>query len=259
MLSRTNSFFLRTQVRQRDSHVSRWLTRVHRERVSYVSTQASLVVQPRPLGLSLYPAVSGGRDIVLGDRFRTKLAYTPPLLTTSIELGCKKKQNFYRTLQPSSTLVVSCMLAILTLTFSIFSLYRSPHSTLTIGKSFGVSTSFLHRFLIWLHARPMIISLAGGGQVFQREQRMRDPEAVVQRAAHGTKSHMKIFSHVISCFQNRIRIPIILIVQNKKLYSILQNKKLYSSPLEYDFLFYRIRPYKVHVFPCRDLFQRSRI
>jgi hypothetical protein len=33
-----------------------------------------------PLGLSLYPAVSGGRDIVLGDRFRTKLAYTPPLL-----------------------------------------------------------------------------------------------------------------------------------------------------------------------------------
>jgi hypothetical protein len=35
-----------------------------------------------PLGLSLYPAVSGGRDILLGDQFRTKLAYTPPLLTT---------------------------------------------------------------------------------------------------------------------------------------------------------------------------------
>ncbi len=48
------------------------------------------VLQPRPLGLSLYPAVSGGRDILLGDRFRTKLAYTPPLLTTSVELGCKK-------------------------------------------------------------------------------------------------------------------------------------------------------------------------
>jgi hypothetical protein len=44
----------------------------------------------RPLGLSLYPAVSGGHDIVLGDRFRTKLAYTLPLLTTSVELGCKK-------------------------------------------------------------------------------------------------------------------------------------------------------------------------
>ncbi len=45
---------------------------------------------PRPLGISLYPAISGGRDIVLGDRFRTKLAYIPPLLITSVELGCKK-------------------------------------------------------------------------------------------------------------------------------------------------------------------------
>ncbi len=52
--------------------------------------QAVVSVLPGPLGLSLYPAVSGGRDILLGDRFRTKLAYTPPLLTTSIELGCKK-------------------------------------------------------------------------------------------------------------------------------------------------------------------------
>jgi hypothetical protein len=48
-------------------------------------------LRPRPLGFSLYyPAVSGGRDILLGDRFRTKLAYTPPLLTTSVELGWKK-------------------------------------------------------------------------------------------------------------------------------------------------------------------------
>jgi hypothetical protein len=35
--------------------------------------------------------------------------------------------------------------------------------TLTIGKSFGVSTSFLRRLLIWLHARPTVISLARGG------------------------------------------------------------------------------------------------
>jgi hypothetical protein len=35
--------------------------------------------------------------------------------------------------------------------------------TLTIGKSFGVNTSFLRRLLIWLHARPTLISLAGRG------------------------------------------------------------------------------------------------
>jgi hypothetical protein len=45
---------------------------------------------PRPLGLLLCPAVSGGHGILLGDRFRTKLTYTPPLLHASIELGCKK-------------------------------------------------------------------------------------------------------------------------------------------------------------------------
>jgi hypothetical protein len=51
---------------------------------------AAAAVSIRPLGLSLYPVVSGGCDIVLGDRFRPKLAYSPPLLTTSVELGCKK-------------------------------------------------------------------------------------------------------------------------------------------------------------------------
>ncbi len=49
-----------------------------------------LTMVARPLSLLLYPAVSGGRDILLGDRFRTKLAYTPLLLTTSVELGYKK-------------------------------------------------------------------------------------------------------------------------------------------------------------------------
>ena len=42
---------------------------------------------PRPLGLLLCPAISGGHDILLGDRFRTKLTYTPPHLHTSVELG----------------------------------------------------------------------------------------------------------------------------------------------------------------------------
>ncbi len=50
----------------------------------------SSCVVPWPLGLSLYPTVSGCRDILLGDQFRTKLVYTPPLLTASVELGCKK-------------------------------------------------------------------------------------------------------------------------------------------------------------------------
>jgi hypothetical protein len=45
---------------------------------------------PRPLGLLLCPAISGGLDILLGDRFRPKLACIPPLLTTSIELDGKK-------------------------------------------------------------------------------------------------------------------------------------------------------------------------
>jgi hypothetical protein len=44
----------------------------------------------RPLGLLLCPAISGGHDILLGDRFRTKLSYIPPLLPASVELGCKK-------------------------------------------------------------------------------------------------------------------------------------------------------------------------
>ncbi len=38
-----------------------------------------------------------------------------------------------------------------------------------------------------------------------------------------------------------------------------QNKILYSSLLEYDYFFYRIRLFKVHVFPRGDVFQRSRI
>jgi hypothetical protein len=43
-----------------------------------------------PVDLSLCPAVSGDHDILLGDQFRTKLTYTPPLLHASIEPGCKK-------------------------------------------------------------------------------------------------------------------------------------------------------------------------
>jgi hypothetical protein len=39
------------------------------------------VLPPRPLGLSLCPAVSGGLDILLGDQFRPKLICIPPLLT----------------------------------------------------------------------------------------------------------------------------------------------------------------------------------
>jgi hypothetical protein len=66
-------------------------------------------VEARPLGLSLCPDVSGGHDILLGDRFRTKLTYTPPLPHTSVELGCKKMWKFYRDLQPSSTLACSRM------------------------------------------------------------------------------------------------------------------------------------------------------
>jgi hypothetical protein len=41
-------------------------------------------VPPWPLGLSLCPTISGGHDILLGDRFRTKLTYTLPLLHASI-------------------------------------------------------------------------------------------------------------------------------------------------------------------------------
>ncbi len=63
----------------------------------------------RPLGLLLCPTVSGGHDILLGDQFRTKLTYTSLLLHARVELGCKKKQKFYRDLQPSSTLVCSRM------------------------------------------------------------------------------------------------------------------------------------------------------
>ncbi len=52
--------------------------------------KSASTVGARPLGLSLCPAVSGGHDILLGDQFRTKLTYTPPLLHASVELGCKK-------------------------------------------------------------------------------------------------------------------------------------------------------------------------
>ncbi len=66
-------------------------------------------VESRPLSLLLCPAISGGHDILLGHRFRTKLTYTPPLLHASVELGCKKKEKFYRDLQPSSMLGCSRM------------------------------------------------------------------------------------------------------------------------------------------------------
>ena len=107
---------------------------------------------PRPLGLSLCPAVSGGLDILLGDRFRPKLICIPPLLT-------KKAVEFLRDFTPKlyagSQLYVGDA--------------APPRASRNFEKSFGASTSFLHRLLIWLHARPTVISLAGGRQVFLRE------------------------------------------------------------------------------------------
>ncbi len=65
----------------------------------------------------------------------------------------------------------------------------------------------------------------------------------------GTLSHENPFLHCFSFLKQNMY----------SIYSILQNKKSYSSLLENNFFFYRICPYKVHVFPSGDVFQRSRI
>ncbi len=54
-------------------------------------------------------------------------------------------------------------------------------------------TSFLHRLLTRLHARPTVISLAGGRQVFGQEWWTRDPEAVITLWVGEGQTRMTLF------------------------------------------------------------------